>query len=149
MLPMPKIVAAKTMQLSVRIDDEDRKRMDQIRSHLKKLSRSLNYQPSMSDVARQAMSFGIRALCKDHGIKYIPTPVVEPIRKAEKAKKEKAKKPTAKKAAASSPKPKKTASSKPKKVPASPKSKRSAKSPAPTAPPAPAAPSPEPAASAA
>ena len=142
---MPKIVAAKTMQLSVRIDDEDRKRMDQIRDHQHKLSKSLDHRPAMSDVARTAMAYGIRMLCKDCGIKYVETPA--PTKKAAKKDEKKAaakpKKATAKPKKTAAPKPKKPAAPKPKK-PAAPKPKKSAapkpKKPKAATPPAPAAP---------
>lgn len=146
---MPKIVAAKTMQLSVRIDDEDRKRMDQIRDHQHKLSKSLDHRPAMSDVARTAMAYGIRMLCKDCGIKYVETPA--PTKKA--AKKDEKKAAKLKKAKPAAPKPKKPATSRPKKQ-AAPKPKKTAapkpkkatpKKPKAAAPPAPTAPASAPA----
>lgn len=133
---MPKIVAAKTMQLSVRIDDEDRKRMDQIRDHQHKLSKSLDHRPAMSDVARTAMAYGIRMLCKDCGIKYVETPA--PTKKAAKKDEKKAAKKAAKPKKAApkkAAKPKKAAPKKaePKKVTPKPKAPAKSKAPAPPA----------------
>lgn len=55
---MPKIIGEKTKQLSVRVDEKDLQRIDEIRKNLKK---STGIEPQRSDVVRMVLLSGLKS----------------------------------------------------------------------------------------
>ncbi len=55
---MPKIIGEKTKQLSVRVDEKDLQRIDEIRKSLKKTT---GIEPQRSDVVRMVLLSGLKS----------------------------------------------------------------------------------------
>lgn len=81
---MPKHVADKTRQLSVRVDDQDIARIDHIREIVQQKTRM---KPQRSDVVRLALHYGIDDYCREQGIEEGALATSSPSTTLKKAKK--------------------------------------------------------------